>query len=717
MDTVVFESARDRILNASLNDANISELEKASTILKTDKDDYFGYLVREAILDNLSRRDKYKAIDYGKYWVAILEKSKSPNAVLIRSSFLQGLKLPYRNSDKLPEGFRYFNEKLKTYKSNNDSAGLADCYQVLSSFYRTIGLLDQAIYNLKKSLTYMDIIFGHKNDYGAFRNPLGLWGWVHKTGYIGGNLLFKGDFEQSISYSNTAYKSQSESYKGVGVSFSLRTLALAKIFLNQLDSVPYYLDLAEKDAIKTKDYASKVDVLQAKAFYKIKKGAFPEAELLLQQCHNIIDTYKLPANTQGGTFYPDYYFALIRIQQSRWGEARDLLKKDIIWLGKNRTEVLRDYKLLAEVYKKIGDIKGANETNEHFIALQDSLLVDQNKYRTISFEVEQEMNEKEHSINKLQNESRVSTLIRNFTLGIVALLAILAGFIYYRFKTKQKDNAVLEKTLSELKSTQNQLIQKEKLASLGELTAGIAHEIQNPLNFVNNFSELSVDLAKDLKTEIAKPEIDKDYVDEIIGDLTANQQKINLHGKRASSIVKGMLEHSRASTGEREMTDINKLADEYLRLSYHGLRAKDKNFNAEYKTDFDDTIPKLNVVPQDIGRVFLNLINNAFYAVNERAHSQLSEKLNPKDYAPLVSVSTKKIGDIIEIIVKDNGPGIPEKIKEKIFQPFFTTKPTGEGTGLGLSLAHDIITKGRSGELKVESEEGKGSEFIIKLKI
>ncbi len=217
-----------------------------------------------------------------------------------------------------------------------------------------------------------------------------------------------------------------------------------------------------------------------------------------------------------------------------------------------------------------------------------------------------------------------------------------------------------------------------------------------------------MDLVKDVKDEINKDTIDKDYIKELMDDLTANQEKINHHGKRASSIVKGMLEHSRASSGEREMTDINKLADEYLRLSYHGLRAKDKNFNADYKTDFDETLPKINIFPQDVGRVLLNLINNAFWAVNQKKKS-----VSDTNYETVVVVSTKKIGDYIEIKVKDNGNGIPKQNLEKIFQPFFTTKPTGEGTGLGLSLSYDIITKGHGGELKVESEEGIGSEFKI----
>ncbi len=297
--------------------------------------------------------------------------------------------------------------------------------------------------------------------------------------------------------------------------------------------------------------------------------------------------------------------------------------------------------------------------------------------------------------------------------------AKLIGFILYRNnRQKRKANAVLEKTLSTLKATQTQLIQSEKLASLGELTAGIAHEIQNPLNFVNTFSELSVDLVKDLKDEIEKPDIDKEYVSELFTDLSQNQEKINHHGKRASSIVKGMLEHSRASTGVRELTDINKLADEYLRLSYHGLRAKDTTFNADFSTDFEGNLPKMEVIPQDIGRVLLNLINNAFYAVHQRAQLSKSSKLlesSGESYTPSVSVATKQLENAIEILVKANGTGMPESVRTKVFQPFFTTKPTGQGTGLGLSLAYDIVTKGHGGTLEVESTEGVGSEFIITL--
>jgi len=267
--------------------------------------------------------------------------------------------------------------------------------------------------------------------------------------------------------------------------------------------------------------------------------------------------------------------------------------------------------------------------------------------------------------------------------------------------------AALNHSLLELKSTQAQLIQSEKMASLGELTAGIAHEIQNPLNFVNNFSEVNKEMIDEATEEIEKGNTDE--AKNILNDIRANEEKINHHGKRADAIVKGMLQHSRKGECKKEATDINALCDEYLRLSYHGMRAKDKSFNADFKTDFDNSIGKINIVPQDIGRVLLNLFNNAFYAVNEK------KMLLADNYQPIAEVKTRKINDKIEITVSDNANGIPQKIIDKIFQPFFTTKPTGQGTGLGLSLAYDIITKEHNGTLRVESKEGEGSKFIIQL--
>jgi signal transduction histidine kinase len=311
------------------------------------------------------------------------------------------------------------------------------------------------------------------------------------------------------------------------------------------------------------------------------------------------------------------------------------------------------------------------------------------------------------------------------TLAILLLVFVIALLVFRNYRKAQRVNVQLEKqkneinqTLANLKLTQSQLIQSEKMASLGELTAGIAHEIQNPLNFVNNFSEVNRELLQEMNQEIEKGNLSE--VKALAKDITENEEKINHHGKRADGIVKGMLQHSRGSSGVKGPTDINALCDEYLRLSYHGLRAKDKSFNAKFETDFDASLPKINVVPQDIGRVVLNLINNAFHACTERSRSAVnvkSQDLASLQFEPTVTVSTKHLspaggGQGVEISVKDNGPGIPDHIKEKIFQPFFTTKPTGQGTGLGLSLSYDIV-KAHGGELKVESKIGEGSEFFI----
>src|SRR5436190_18326619 len=292
-----------------------------------------------------------------------------------------------------------------------------------------------------------------------------------------------------------------------------------------------------------------------------------------------------------------------------------------------------------------------------------------------------------------------------YHLYMLRTIAIYAAIALENAESYEK----LNQTVDSLKKTQSQLIQSEKMASLGELTAGIAHEIQNPLNFVNNFSEVNTELIDELEQEIEKGNLDGAKA--ITKDIKENENKINHHGKRADSIVKGMLQHSRSSSGQKEPTDINALADEYLRLAYHGLRAKDKSFNAKFETQFDNNIDKVNVIPQDIGRVLVNLINNAFYAVGEK------KKMSTNGYEPSVAISTKKLSDKIEIKVRDNGNGIPQKVLDKLFQPFFTTKPTGEGTGLGLSLSYDIITKGHGGELKVQTKEGEGSEFVIQIPI
>jgi two-component system NtrC family sensor kinase len=359
--------------------------------------------------------------------------------------------------------------------------------------------------------------------------------------------------------------------------------------------------------------------------------------------------------------------------------------------------------LLSLIYKK-HNADSALKYTETAYMMRDSMfnINKLERAQSMAFAEQQRQQDMEAQKAALQNNLRLTVLI------VIIVFLLLLAFVFWRNNKQNKlAKAQIQHTLDELKLTQTQLIQSEKMASLGELTAGIAHEIQNPLNFVNNFSEVNTELIDEMQVEIEKGNLSE--VKAIAVDLKGNEQKINMHGKRADSIVKSMLEHSRINSGQKELTDLNALAAEYMRLSYHGLRAKDKSFNSALETHLDGGLPKVNVIPQDIGRVLLNLFNNAFYAVHQK------KKQNPEGYSPEVVLTTSSKDRFIEISVKDNGNGIPDNIKEKIMQPFFTTKPTGEGTGLGLSLSYDIVVKGHSGSISIGGTEGQGSEFIIKL--
>ncbi|MBK8504686.1 MAG: hypothetical protein IPL46_22245 [Saprospiraceae bacterium] len=402
--------------------------------------------------------------------------------------------------------------------------------------------------------------------------------------------------------------------------------------------------------------------------------------------------------------------------------------------------------LLSTLYEKAGMNAAAYEYLKQFRVLKDRDEALNNESRRSELEVQAILRKRQREIEMLQTESELkeqeNRSQRIWIFGVFAALVstLLITYILVRSnRQKQKANSILASTLSTLKSTQSQLIHSEKMASLGELTSGIAHEIQNPLNFVNNFSEVNQELIAELRDELKNGNLKE--VENIVEDLFQNEEKIKHHGKRAESIVRNMLQHSRTSSGQKEPTDINALCDEYLRLAYHGMRAKDKTFNATIETHLDPGLPLVEVIPQDIGRGILNLGNNAFQALSDVA-SDFAKASSDKsaaadsDLKPLVSITTKlshlrvqvaagqslkatdavdsSISNFIQITIADNGPGIPENIKEKVFQPFFTTKPTGQGTGLGLSLSYDII-KAHGGEIIVKTAEGEGSEFVIKL--
>ncbi len=388
-------------------------------------------------------------------------------------------------------------------------------------------------------------------------------------------------------------------------------------------------------------------------------------------------------------------------------------------LDRNPDQVQQATTLLTAEYKLNGDYKNAFNYQQITQQAKDSLFSQQKTLQVQNLAYNEEQRKQEAKAVEIAYQNRVRFYVM---LGVIGVFVLIAGILIFANTQRKKANTLLkrqndqietqrkdlEKTVADLKTTQRQLIQSEKMASLGELTAGIAHEIQNPLNFVNNFSEVSMELLDEMQSELAEGDTNEATV--LAVNIKGNLEKISQHGKRADFIVKGMLQHSRTSTGEKQLTNINVLADEFFKLAFHGLRAKDKSFNAEMITHFDPDLPKVNVAQQDMGRAMLNLINNAFYAVNQKA------KTTGSGYKPTVELSTTASNGHIEISVKDNGDGIPQKVLDKIFQPFFTTKPTGQGTGLGLSLSYDII-KAHNGTIDVNTKEGEYTEFTIALPI
>jgi signal transduction histidine kinase len=492
---------------------------------------------------------------------------------------------------------------------------------------------------------------------------------------------------------------------------------MAQYFLlvNQLDSAFYYAQslIETNQKIKMGAIIFHLSELTYNGSVYARRGDIKMADAYFEKALFTLNEVESSASKfQFYIFYIPFLLNQNRILESG-NQAKDLLNMGIENNNNAMMQAASGY--LRQVFETQNQLDSAYYYSKMESEL-NTLINNQNnknKIQTLAISEQLRSQDEERKQAAYRNQIKLYTL-----LGGLAIIMIVALVQYRNNRQKQQANKFLsrqkeeiqiqkekvEKALSELKSTQSQLIQSEKMASLGELTAGIAHEIQNPLNFVNNFSEVNTELIDELKKELVGG--NTQLAEELVNDIKSNSEKINHHGKRAGDIVKGMLQHSRSSSGVKEPTDINTLVDEYLRLAYHGLRAKNKSFNAIMKTEFDKTIGSINVVPQDIGRVILNLITNAFYVVNEKSKTGLAK------YEPTVTVSTKKVGDQVLISVRDNGNGIPESIKEKIFQPFFTTKPTGQGTGLGLSLSYDIV-KAHDGELKVETKAGEGTTFII----
>jgi signal transduction histidine kinase len=484
------------------------------------------------------------------------------------------------------------------------------------------------------------------------------------------------------------------------------TLGRAYLTSKKIDSALYYETKALKLTEQTgyKRYAGSILINLGRIYMAMGKK-----EVAVDYFKKAMEVSMKQSYLRGivatNLYLADIYFqagkrdSSIHFTYNAFSVAKDLNSPDLL---------LRSYNALAAFYKSAGVTDSLVKYQQLIIKINDSIFnVKQiQQFENIDFDQQQREREIEDAKKAYKIRLQVSILLA----GLVVFL-LLAIFFWRNNRQRKKSNILLQQknkeieiALQNLKATQAQLIQSEKMSSLGELTAGIAHEIQNPLNFVNNFSEVNTELIAEIEQEINDGNLDK--VRSMVVDLRNNEERINYHGKRADVIVKGMLQHSRKSTGVKEPTDLNALADKYLRLSYLSVCAKNKSFNATIKKDFDERIGNINLIPQDIGRALINLFTNAFYAVMEK------EKSAGNSYEPTIAVTTRSINNTVQLSVSDNGNGISKNVLDKIFQPFFTTKPAGEGTGLGLSLCYDVI-KAHGGEIKVETKEGEGSEFIM----
>lgn len=638
--------------------------------------------------------------------------------------FILGLNYDETNRDT---SLYYFDQALAVVKKNNQPLAEAGCLSMKGYVLTHLGKYPESLECFQQALKLAEDPENENNTW-AFHLPISkntphntriaiLANIHHNYGHLMGNT---NNIDEQILQYKEAKKLAGEVNENQLLALVNMNLGHVYIDLRRLDSALVYEQGAERIMKRTgfKKYLSYVYLETSNIYIKKRNAA-----MALQYFHKAANAGIEQKNIAAvGYCYRD--LANYYLSEKQKDSSLYYAKKMLGILQVMRSKDLGNaYAYLYQSYKLVGKTDSAYKYQGLALTAKDSSFNATVKsladFQKLSFQAQihaQEL-EKEQAATR----SKIRTYV---LLAGIAVLLLLAGIFYRNNRQKQKVNNVLsqqkeeiaaqrdnlENTLCDLKATQTQLIQSEKMASLGELTAGIAHEIQNPLNFVNNFSEVNTELIDEMQQEIDKGNFEE--VSAIAGNIKENQQKINQHGKRADFIVKGMLQHSRTGNVARQLTNINVLADEFLKLSYHGMRAKDKSFNAEMATHFDPDLPKINVVQQDIGRVMLNLFNNAFYAVNQK------QKTAGADYKPIVEVSTELLtpplgSEGLIIKVKDNGNGIPEAIKDKIMQPFFTTKPTGEGTGLGLSLTYDMVVKGHGGSITVDTKEGEFTEFTI----
>jgi two-component system, NtrC family, sensor kinase len=644
------------------------------------------------------------------------------NKYLIDTAAIARLQAELRNSKQDTSRVNIMQELIRQYSNNLDSS-VHYCFTALNlsrkiNYHK--GELN-ALAQLENALKHHGMIL---KSFTISRNGLQAAGRYrdkfYEANFLGElGILYResGVFVEAMTYlkkSNNLYDSIGEKYFSA---YQFNNIGEVYLLKNELDSALLLCRLALKGM-----EGAPVGYYWITFYTSLNLG-----KIFMGQANYDSSLYYLKTARQIAAFHDHKVYTNLSI--ATVFDRLAMKDSSLYYAGEANRAALESnaYSMNADVNDFLGKFYHDKDINESIKFTRRSLAYKDSLYKqsvSIGLENFEELDEQERQfeIQSAQAAYQFRARLIGLLTGVLVLLVII-GILVRNYRQKQKSIVLLNKqkaeinnakekteiALSDLKATQSQLIQSEKMASLGELTAGIAHEIQNPLNFVNNFSEVNAELIEELKEELATG--DKQAVEEIANNIKDNQEKINFHGKRADAIVKGMLLHSRGRSGEKELVDVNALCDEYLRLAFHGFRAKDKSFSAMFETNFRPDTPNVNVVRQDVGRVLLNLINNAFYSVREKA------KNNPDSYKPTVLVGTKMLKDKVEIRVQDNGLGIREEIRDRIFQPFFTTKPTGQGTGLGLSLAYDIITKGHGGELKVESKEGESCEFIILLPI
>ncbi|MES1221069.1 MAG: ATP-binding protein [Bacteroidota bacterium] len=619
-----------------------------------------------------------------------------------RVVILEGLSFAYVSTSP-DTALQYATEGLELAKKNSYLEGEALCTNALGNVFFKVGdysralemynrnlELKQKLKNASPAVTYFNIanVYTEQQDH---RHALY---YVFKTKQV--------DEEQNDS---------------TGILFDLYSLSCIYLRMNDYDSALYYGQEAAALASHLQDknlagaihnnfaeiYRSKNELALAAKYFQLSipySQAINDNEVLAANYAGLAKIYRQRVMTDSSVFFAKKSLAI--------AQAAPFLK-----------QVYENSELLADLFKNKKQFDSAFKYQGLSIAIKDSIYNVEKIKKIQNYKLLEQ--QKQQAIDMAAMRTR--SLVKLYSVIFISLVLLMIAILLWRNnKRRKKDYAALElqkektdEAYKELKATQEHLIHSEKMASLGELTAGIAHEIQNPLNFVNNFSEVSSELIKEMVEEADKGNVDE--VKTIAAEVKQSLERINHHGKRADAIVKGMLQHSQSGSGQKELTDINALVKEYLDLTYHGIQAKDKSFYCSMHADLDEAIGKINIIPQDIRRVLLNLYNNAFYAMKEKAKSvmSLSDSGNSNAaYEPVVSVSTQKINNKVEIRVKDNGKGIPDKIRNKIFQPFFTTKPTGQGTGLGLSLAYDIM-KAHGGNIRVETRENVYSEFILQM--